>query len=113
MQAQPAAARLPLRPMRVIPESLDQRPRLAGIARHEQRRRLDAAIERVGLALAAGHDLPDLLAAPRPCSSGNFTFAASGFVHVLPKSSLHRSSPPQCMLLRPGPDPLCGRARRS
>src|SRR5258705_119295 len=46
--------------MRMIREALDQRPRVARIARHEHRRRLDAAVQRVGLALAARNDLPDL-----------------------------------------------------
>ena len=36
-----------------------------------------------------------------PALSGNFTFAASGFVQLFPKSSLERSSAPQCMLCGP------------
>ena len=32
-------------------------------------------------------------------SAGNFTLACSGLVHVAPKSSLVRSTDPQCMLV--------------
>ena len=50
VQAQAAAARLPLRAVRMVPEALVELPRLAGVARLEERRRLDAAVQRVGLA---------------------------------------------------------------
>ena len=61
VQAQPAAARLPLRPLRMIPEPFDEVPRIARIGRLEQRRRLDAAVDRVRFRIASGDDLPDIL----------------------------------------------------
>ena len=60
VQAQAAAARRPLRAVRVVPEARVERPRLAGVVRGEERRGLDAAIERVGLVVAARRDLPDV-----------------------------------------------------
>jgi hypothetical protein len=39
-----------------------------------------------------------MLFSAAPADAGNLTVDSSGFVHVRPKSSLDRSSAPQCML---------------
>ena len=60
MQTQPAAARLPLRPMLVVEQSLVRRPGLAAVARLEQARRLDAGPHQIGIVGGSGENLPDL-----------------------------------------------------
>jgi hypothetical protein len=60
VQAQAAAARLPLRPVRMIVQALYERPGLAGIIRSKQSCWLDAAIERIWFVVIAWHNLPDL-----------------------------------------------------
>src|SRR6185369_5877137 len=61
VQAQAAAARLPLPAVRVVEQALVQRPGLAGVIRAEQGRRLDTRVQSVRLLGAAGNDLPDAL----------------------------------------------------
>ena len=77
VQAEAAAARRPLRAVRVIPEARVERPGPAGVVRREERRGLHAAVERVGLVVAAGRDLPDV-GERRPASSGKRTSGVSG-----------------------------------
>ncbi len=55
MQAQPAAARLPLRSVRMVPQAADQGERLIETGRTEQRGGFHAGVDR----LADGPDLPD------------------------------------------------------
>src|SRR5205823_5719386 len=59
-QTQTAAARLPRRAMRVIPQALDKVEGLAAVVRAEQRRRLYARVDDIGLIGAGGRDLPGL-----------------------------------------------------
>src|SRR5215467_7862365 len=60
VQAQAAAARLPLCPMWMIKQTPLERPRLARICRLEQCRWFNAAIQSIGLARMTLSDLPNL-----------------------------------------------------
>src|SRR4029077_5293915 len=55
------SARFPAGPVRVVVEAPDEGPGLPGVARLEERGRLHAAVERVGLIGTSRSDLPDLL----------------------------------------------------
>ena len=59
VQAQPASARLPLRAMRVVPQTTDELERAPAVVAAEQRRRLDTGVEHVGLVGRARCQLPD------------------------------------------------------
>ena len=59
MEAEPAAARLPPRPVGVVPQPLHEREGAAPVVAAEQRRRLDAGVEDVGLVGGARCQLPD------------------------------------------------------
>ena len=101
VQAEAAAARLPLRPVRVVPQAVVQRPRLAAVVRREDRGRFDAAVERVGLRGARRNDLPDLLQRGA-AGLGKLDVRAFGIGPGAAEVVAGlRSTPPQCMLVGP------------
>ena len=59
VQAQPAAARLPLGAMRVVPQPADELEGAPAVVAAEQRRRLDTGVEHVRLVGRAWCELPD------------------------------------------------------
>ena len=60
LTAEPGA---PVGPVRVVPQRADELERLAAVGRPEQRRRLAAGVQHVGIVGPAGLDLPNALEA--------------------------------------------------
>src|SRR5580700_8357723 len=59
METGASAAGFPTRPVRVIPEALDEGKALATVVRSEQRMRFDTRVDDVGLLRRRRLDLPD------------------------------------------------------